>query len=894
MAPILPPKDAPTSAALAEAWGWQSGEITSRRVTRAGGLALELATSSIAGQGAVVFAQTRAPASQAELNAVSLFGYHASCPWGIVADPEGVHLLSSHWVQDSEWYRLPRIGWDNFGNHERLISAFTPEAVRDSEPQRALWLAAEPTSVLRSVDDALVERLDLWRERAVRFSRAAVSKVDEHLQTLYAQLFVLRTVEDRGLNDTIPPVHEALQSSSEFDLEKWQLIFARAREQIGSDLFSDDVASTIDPHILAGVVHDLYVPKKLPGADARYDFSWISADVLGLAYEKYLSTVLQPAPLPPQGDLFHQATRGVDRVSVRKSAGAYYTPRYLTTYLASTCVSRFFEKHSDPDALPRVIDFSCGSGSFLVAAVDQVLRHLKQRDPARAWAKELIENGCIAGIDIDQKAVTAARLHVWQRLIEEPGALPLPNLSSVIKQGDGLDTATWGELSQQYDIVLGNPPFLATNMVSNRARLEHEFSTAKGRYDFSSLFVEQALRVLKDGGVLGLVIPNRLFLNKSAEPLRALLATQAQLQVVVDFGSTKVFDADAYVGCIVAARGGAKDGRKAPLRVVQVRSLDPDYMTAELLNAEHADVGGASEGAVRSYIARQPGSTAWTLLSPSEQRNRVLLEEISVRLSDIATVAQGIRTGANDLYIVDVLEDDGAGLTKVRNGLGEEWFIETDILVPVVFGSELQRYGRISPSKRLIYAYRQNAPFAEAELNEKYPRTYEYFYAYRDLLSARSSLRNTGAKYYEVIRPRDERWLKQPKLLIRDLAPNAAFALDGGGSTFLVAGTAVVPADPDLCLPLLAYLNSGLVDSLLKQQTPSFRGDFQKFEPGVLSAIPVLRAVVEDEDLMERLSDFVTQRLQAGENETVAVELEAAIDKLIIEAARKAGAELVM
>ncbi|MFN8684285.1 class I SAM-dependent DNA methyltransferase [Paracoccus sp. P2] len=451
----------------------------------------------------------------------------------------------------------------------------------------------QPTSLLQAVDDALVERLDSWREKAVRYSRSAVTKVDSQLQTLYAQLFVLRTVEDRGLDDVIPRIASAVISPDSFDFDAWKVILSRAKQRIGSDLFSDDVVLDIEPHILCGVVRDLYVPKKVPGADAKYDFSWISADVLGLAYEKYLSTVLQPAPLPLQSELFFEPQRGVERVSVRKSAGAYYTPRFLTSYLAATCVDRYF---SDPekDDLPKVIDFSCGSGSFLVAAVDRVLGHLKRKDANRSWARELIESGCIVGVDIDPKAVTAARLHLWQRLIEEPNALPLPNLSAVIISGDGLDATTWGDLNREYDIVLGNPPYLATSMVANREKLEGQYLAAKGRYDFSSLFVEQAVNILKPGGFLGLVIPNRTFINKNATAIRDILTRSTMIKSIVDFGTSKVFDADAYVGCIVAQKNSENTSPKTVLRVIRVNSLDPDFMAAELIEAEHLDKGRES------------------------------------------------------------------------------------------------------------------------------------------------------------------------------------------------------------------------------------------------------------------------------------------------------------
>ncbi|OWK27885.1 Eco57I restriction-modification methylase domain-containing protein [Sphingomonas dokdonensis] len=876
---------------LAAAMGWSGDQLISREITGASGRPISIQNAHLDGESAIVFSHFEGQATREELDAVSLYGYHASSHWGMVADSAGIHVLSARWLRDERWYRLPPINGSTFAREGRLLDAFFPEAVRQGEPARRLLDYERPTAFLKPVDEALVERLDAWREKAVRYSRGTVSRIDAQLQTLYAQLFVLRTVEDRGLDRSMPSVLDTATSPDSFDRDLWTQIFCRAQRHIGSDLFADDAAEAIEPFILSGVIRDLYFPARVPGRDVRYDFSWISADVLGSAYEKYLSTVMQPAPLPAQSELFAQPQRGVERLSIRKSAGAYYTPRFLTTYLATTCLNRAFE-HQQEGTIPRVIDFACGSGSFLVAAVDQLLIHLKRQNPNRAWGREIVEGGHIVGIDVDAKAVTAARLHLWQRLIEEPDALPLPNLSQFVRQADGLNSETWGDLQGEYDVVLGNPPFLATTLVTNREQLEATYATARGRYDFSSLFVERAIQILNPEGVLGLVIPNRLFINKSAEPLRHVLTSQCHMDVIVDFGSTKLFDADAYVGCIVARK--TEDQRShLPVRAITVRSLDADFMTSELLEAEAGDVGN-HESQLVSYDARHPGARPWQLLSVREQRVRVLLDDASIRLGDIATVKQGIRTGANDIFVLEVLEDDGSSLARVTNGLGEQWFIETDLLEPVVFGSELARFTEVNPVRRLLYPYRGNRAISELELRERYPRTQEYLWAYRDILAARSSLSGTGAEHYQLIRPRDEKWLRRPKLLIRDLAPATAFAADVAGTTFLVGGTAVVPADPDLTLPLLAYLNSPVISRFAEQQAPTFRGDFFKFEPGVLSSLPVLTAVLDNPDVIQELADLARQRLDLGDTGEIAEPVGMEIDALIISTAQAAGIDLII
>ena len=141
-------------------------------------------------------------------------------------------------------------------------------------------------------------------------------------------------------------------------------------------------------------------------------------------------------------------------------------------------------------------------------------------------------------------------------------------------------------------------------------------------------------------------------------------------------------------------------------------------------------------------------------------------------------------------------------------------------------------------------------------MQERYPQTYKYLLAYREILAARSSIAASGLRWYELVRRRDEEWLRQPKLVIRDLAPETSFAVDAEGEVFIVGGTAVIPQQEELLYPLLAYLNSKYVDSLVRRTTPQFRGNFQKFEPQHLQRIPVLVRLVEDAEFARQLGEL--------------------------------------
>ena len=413
---------------LARAFDWPEADLASRRVRR-GETELDVARGSVGSQPAALFATVTKRNGYDPLDSAALYAYHAAIDWGVLADESGFTIFNSHWLADGKWFQLPQIRWDQASQGEEVRRALAPNGVADGTIERLAARQKEPTNFLRTVDDELVDRLDSWREEALRYASEA-PHVDDRLQTLFAQLFALRTVEDRVLDPAVPPLSTVLVGSDRFDKAKWARLFAIAKERVGSELFDYDVSIAIPEHVVAGVVRDLYWPRGLPAADATYNFAWIEADVLGAAYEKYLSTVLQPAAIPPQTEMFLRPERGAERISVRKQAGVYYTPRFITGYLAERCVEDFYNRSSATDNPPSIIDFACGSGSFLVAAVNQLLKRLKAKDPDRPWARELIGNKFIAGIDVDERAVTAARLHLWQRLAEEPNALPLPNLSS--------------------------------------------------------------------------------------------------------------------------------------------------------------------------------------------------------------------------------------------------------------------------------------------------------------------------------------------------------------------------------------------------------------------------------------------------------------------------------
>lgn len=835
----------------------------------------------VAGEPAILFGATESRDANSLVNLAAVHAYHATIEWGIIASANDLVIFNSHWTRDSGWYRLPAIELRRLNEHQDLISAFTPHQLMRGESDKIAKRYVKPDGALLPVDEGLVQRLADWRRETFRRATEVPADLDEKLQTLFAQLFVLRAIEDRGIAPGLPPLRSTLAADG-FDSTQMQSILDYARDHIQSELFVHNSYISIPNNVLKGIIEDLYTPKDLPIRGFHYDFSLIDADVLGQAYEQYLSSLLIPSSKPdPQQDLFGEERRSVEEVSVRRASGTYYTPQFLVRYLTEKSLDVVDLGSNGEPQIPRVADFSCGSGSFLAAAASVVLRKLREISPKENWGQRLIKERKIIGIDNDQRAVTLARLTLWLRLAEEPDPLPLPQLEDIIVHGDSLGTEVWGQLPKEYDVILGNPPFIATGSLrSAGTQLAERFETARGRYDYANLFAELAIKKLRGGGVMGMVLPNRLFVNKAAGSIRKLLMGQAELVVAIDFNTNKLFgETKAYIGAIVAQKRGQGAKGREVLRFIDVVELHERFQAAELRHAEYDD---KPSDAIVAFDVKQPhGQKPWRFLSPADREGIARLRREAYDLSELAETPQGIKTGLNEVFILEPDEISDT-LVWVTDGFGDSVALERALLHPMAYGSSVRRYQEVQPEKMLLYPYREGSVIEEVELRERYPQTWSYLNSYRDMLASRGSL-NNSQKWYELVRKRDEQWLEAPKLIIRDLVVQNAFAPDLNGGVYLVGGTAIVPANPDHLLPLLAFLNSSITEGYLNQTALAYRDGFKKIEPRHLSNLPVPHFIVGSSQAADELSYLAECAVNAvrSNNPKELTRIEDQIDDLI-------------
>jgi len=156
------------------------------------------------------------------------------------------------------------------------------------------------------------------------------------------------------------------------------------------------------------------------------------------------------------------------------------------------------------------------------------------------------------GIELDPEAAAVARrrlaLACSSHWVEAPA---VEEWAGRIVVGDALADWPAAELPRTFDIVLVNPPYL--NMVAmearhpeQRRRLRATYQTARGGFDLFIPFIERSIDLLREGGVLAALTPDKLLSAPYAAALRDHYRERLELLALADLRSARPFAAGVY------------------------------------------------------------------------------------------------------------------------------------------------------------------------------------------------------------------------------------------------------------------------------------------------------------------------------------------------------------
>jgi hypothetical protein len=107
-----------------------------------------------------------------------------------------------------------------------------------------------------------------------------------------------------------------------------------------------------------------------------------------------------------------------------------------------------------------------------------------------------------------------------------------------------------------FDIVIGNPPYvdsetMSASAPSMRSKLKNHYISAKGNWDLFVIFIERSTQLVKTGGHVALIVPNKLISANYTESLRKFLSKLA-ITEIRDYSHIPVFhETDVYPVTII-------------------------------------------------------------------------------------------------------------------------------------------------------------------------------------------------------------------------------------------------------------------------------------------------------------------------------------------------------
>lgn len=246
--------------------------------------------------------------------------------------------------------------------------------------------------------------------------------------------------------------------------------------------------------------------------------------------------------------------------NLRGDRGEFFTPR-------NACRMAVTMINPQPDE--RVLDPSCGTGGFLITAMNHALEFIERTereqwgDPANGTDFEREElfrrrqeylSQCVFGIDLNPALVRAAKMNMVMNNDGSGGLWQANTLENPHTWTSDLRTRVpLGSI----DVIVSNPPFGAKIPIDDEDTLsQYDLAAAWDQDDEGNwsirldkhgnrvlqksqppeiLFIERALQLLKPGrGRMAMVIPNGILNNPGLAYVRHWLVRHAQILAVVD------------------------------------------------------------------------------------------------------------------------------------------------------------------------------------------------------------------------------------------------------------------------------------------------------------------------------------------------------------------------
>ena len=387
-----------------------------------------------------------------------------------------------------------------------------------------------------------------------------------------------------------------------------------------------------------------------------------------------------------------------------------------------------------------------------------------------------------------------------------------------------------------FDAVIGNPPYVRIQTLSETDEEVVEYfniayDTPSGNYDIYALFAEKGGTLINTAGTLGYILPHKFFTANYGKGLRSWISERQVLRHVVDFGSEQVFESATTYTCLLFLNGSPQS------EFSYVQPPTPEAV--------------AADGNIQAFALQNGTLDAkpWSFGNPKLIKLRSRLEQERRSLKEVTSrIFQGLKTSADDVYIVEEQRRENERVCVYSSELDEEVWVEPDLFHPLIKGGDVDAYHIDDTERLILFPYGPDDEgnmdlIPDGKLERKYPLTWEYLEANRETLEGREDGRMEHSGWYGYVYPKALEVIEGEKIFTPDFADVASYAYDESGKRYFTGGAAGgygILVDPPLSdWYLLALLNSHLLDQLLKTVSTTFRGGWYSYESRFIRHLPI-------------------------------------------------------
>jgi len=387
-------------------------------------------------------------------------------------------------------------------------------------------------------------------------------------------LFAISTVTEDELTRRFKQAHDALWGGGEmnpsaaFD-ELDKLIFCKIwderkprkkGEAYDFQVFTEDTAEKTNASLMKRV-QSLYAEGRKKDPEVFKEDVRLTPAKLRTVVGYLESINLSETDLDSKGRAFETFMGSF----FRGDFGQYFTPRPIVKFIV--------------DVLPiehnsRVLDTSCGSGGFLLHALDKVRRQAGEYYPDevpigdkkegvnhhRHWHDFAEKN--LFGIEINEQIARTAKMNM---IIHDDGHTNVIASDGLIPSEDVIDehghvtitgllsgSRNQGFKANSFDFIITNPPFGSSVKQKEKAYL-HQYGMALKDVDWLNprsktsvrdnqstevLFIEQCHNFLQEGGWLAIVVPDGILTNSSLQYVRDNIEDMYRIGAVISMPQT--------------------------------------------------------------------------------------------------------------------------------------------------------------------------------------------------------------------------------------------------------------------------------------------------------------------------------------------------------------------